>query len=109
MLADVLPRHSFTASGVWTWLVELLAGLSVKAAAEKARLPFALEAVYRLFRKLRGRLDALRSRLSREHPPPASTRTEPLLHTLDHLRVVFARTECPLAHFQLFFQQPFLG
>lgn len=109
MRADVLPRHSFTASRVWAWLVELLAGLSVKAAAEKARLPFALEAVYRLCRKLRGRLDALRSRLCRAQAPPASTRTEPLLQTLEHLRAVFAGAVCPLADFQLCFQQPFLG
>lgn len=109
MLAGVLPRHSFTAGRVWAWLVELLAGLSVKAAAEKARLPFALETVYRLRRKMHRRLDALRSRLCREQPPPESRRTEPLLQTLEHLRAVFATAECPPAAFQLRFQRPFLG
>lgn len=109
LLADVLPRHTFTASRVWSWLVELLAGLSAKAAAEKLRLPFALESVYCLGRKLRRRLDGLRSRLSREQPPPASDQVDPLLHTVEHLRSVFAGEVCPPATFQLRFQHPFLG
>ena len=46
-LAEVLPRHTFTATLVWPWLLERLAGLSLKAAADKLRLPFALESVCR--------------------------------------------------------------
>jgi len=109
LLADVLPRYTFSASRVWPWLVELLAGLSVKATAEKQRLPFALESVYRLRRKLRARLDALRSRLGREQPPPASQQVDPLLHAVEHLRSVFADEVCPPAAFQLRFQQSFVG
>jgi hypothetical protein len=63
-VAEVLPRHTFTAALVWQWLVKLLAGLSSKAAAEQARLPFTLEAVYRLRRSLGRRLEALRTRLA---------------------------------------------
>ena len=109
LLADVLPRHTFTAAWVWPWLVELLAGLSLKAAAEKLRLPFALESVYRLRRKLRRRLDDLRARLCREQPPPTSPQSDPLLQTVEHLRAVFAGPGCPPATFQLHFQEPFLG
>jgi hypothetical protein len=109
LLADVLPRHTFTAARVWAWLVELLAGLSVKAAAEKLRLPFALESVHRLRRKLRQRLDDLRARLCREQPPPASAQADPLRHTVEHLRSVFAGEACPPAAFQRRFQHPFLG
>ena len=109
MLADVLPRHTFTAWHVWSWLVELLTGLSVKAAAEKLRLPFALEAVHQLRRKLDRQLDSWRTRLCREQPPPASAQADPLLHTVEHLQSVFAGQVCPPAAFQLRFQHPFLG
>lgn len=109
LLADILPRHTLTASLVWRWLVEVLAGLSLKAAAEKLRLPFALEAVYRLRRKLDRQLDGWRTRLCREQPPPASAQADPLLHTVEHLRSMFAGEVCPPATFQLRFQQPFLG
>ncbi|MEW6306749.1 MAG: hypothetical protein AB1705_25055 [Verrucomicrobiota bacterium] len=109
LLAEVLPRHTFTASRVWLWLVELLAGLSVKAAAEKLRLPFALESVYRLGRKLRQQLAHWRAQLCREQPPPASARTDPLLQTVEHFQSVFAREVCPPAAFQLCFQQSFVG
>src|ERR1039458_5291384 len=46
-LADTLPRHTLTATFLWQWLIQKLAGLSAKAAAEKAKLPIALEPVYR--------------------------------------------------------------
>jgi hypothetical protein len=64
VLADILPRHTMTASLLWRWLVEVMAGLSFKAAAEKLRLPFALETVYRLRRGLRQCLASVRTRLS---------------------------------------------
>jgi len=108
-LADILTRHTLTASLVWPWLVKLLAGLSLKAAAEKLRLPFALETVYRVRRRLRHGLEQLRSRLCREQPPPASAHADPLLQTVEHLRAVFPDRECPPAAFQLRFQHPFLG
>ncbi len=109
MLADILPRHTLTASLVWQWLVKVLAGFSLKAAAEKLRLPFVLETFYRLGRKLRRQLDRLRARLCREQSPPASRQSQPLLQTAEHLRTVFPRSACPPADFQLRFQHPFLG
>jgi hypothetical protein len=108
-LAEVLPRHTLTASLLWRWLLKVLAGFSLKAAAENLRLPFALETLYRLRRKLRQRLDSLRPRLCREQSPPGSAHAEPWLQTAEHLQAVFARRECPPADFQLHFQHPFLG
>ena len=108
-LAGVLPRHTLTASLVWQWLVKLLAGHSLKAAVEQLGLPFALETLYRLRHQLSQRLDPLRTRLCREQKPPVSGQADPLLQTVEHLREVFPRSECPLAAFQLHFQQPFLG
>ena len=109
VLADILPRHTLTASLVWPWLVKLLAGLSLKAAAEKLRLPFALETGYRLRRSLRHGLEQIRTRLCREQSPPASAHADPLLQTVEHLRRVFSGGGCPPADFQLHFQHPFLG
>ena len=109
VLADVLPRHTLTASLVWQWLVKLLAGFSLRAAAEKLRLPFALETVYRLRRKLRRNLDALRTRLAGHCAPPLGTCPDPLLQTIAHLKIAFPRSPCPPADFQLHFQRLFLG
>jgi len=98
-----------TASLLWRWLVEVLAGLSFKAAAEKLRLPFALETVYRLRRGLRQCLASVRTRLCREQSPPVSGQADPLLQTVEHLRLVFSDSECPPAAFQLHFQRSFLN
>ena len=108
-LAEILPRHTVTASLVWPWLVKLLAGLSFKAATEKLRLPFALETMYRLRRKWQRGLDAVRTQLCRQKAPPQSTQTEPWLQTVEHLQLVFPGGACPPADYQLEFQQPFLG
>jgi len=109
VFADILPRRTMTASLLWRWLMEVLAGLSFKAAAEKLRLPFALETVYRLQGSLRHGLDQIRTHLCREQSPPASAHADPLLQTVEHLRRVFSDSECPPADFQLHFQHPFLG
>lgn len=108
-LAEVLPRHTCTSRLLWQLLIRLLAGVSIKAAVEMLRLPFALEAVYRLRRTLRQRLDVVRARLCRQQSPPASTQTDPLLQTVEHLQSVFPLDRCALSAFQLHFQHPFLG
>jgi hypothetical protein len=108
-LAEVLPRHTFRASFLWHWLIQWLAGASLKAAVEKLRLPFALESVYRLRRQLRRGLDRLRSLLCREQQPPESSQSDPVLQTTEHLRAVFSGADCPPAQFQLHFQLPFLA
>jgi hypothetical protein len=94
---------------LWQWLVPLLTGLSLKAAAEKPSLPFALETVYQLRRKLLHGLDRLRAWLCREQAPPKGTHADPLLQTLAHLKSAFPQSPCPPAEFQLHFQRPFLG
>ena len=108
-LADTLPRHTLTATLLWQWLIHKLAGLSAKAAAEKASLPFALETVYHLGRRLKLGLDRLRTLLCRKQAPPSSVQTDPLLQSVEHLQSAFPCHECPPAAFQLDFQLPFLG
>lgn len=109
-LADILPRHTFRASGLWQWLIQLLAGLSLKAAVEQARLPFALETIYQLRGKLRRRLERLRTSLCRRQPePPRGAQADPLVQTIDHLKKAFPDSLCPPEDFQMQFQQPFLG
>lgn len=108
-LAQTLPRHTFTAAITWSLLTAFLSGLSLKAAVEETRIPFALESAYRLLARLRLRLDALRSLLSvRTHPPPG-LHVDPLRHTLEHLRHAFLGEVCPVAALQLDSGAPFMG
>jgi hypothetical protein len=90
-------------------LQELLDGTSIKAAAEKLRLPFALESIYHLLSRLRLRLDVLRSALCRRQKAPESRQSDSLLQTVEHLNRVFAGTACPVADFQVVFEQPWMG
>ena len=108
-LADVLPRHTFTACVLWRWLAKMLSNISVKAATEQLLLPFTLESLYRVRRTLHRQLDVLRSQLCRQQSPPASAQSVPLLQTIEHLHAAFPGHPCPPAAFQLHFQRPFLG
>jgi hypothetical protein len=108
-LAAVLPRHSFTATGLGSLLAALLTQASVRAAAHSLGLPWALESGYHLLARLRQRLDVLRSALRRCQKEPASAQADPLRHTIEHLQKVFASAPCPVSEFQLACQQPFLG
>jgi hypothetical protein len=108
-LAQVLPRHTVRAGPLWSLLKELLGGISIRAAVERLRLPFALESLYHLLCRLRQRLDALRARLCRRQKAPDSSQIDPLLQTVEHLQSVFQGAVCPAAEFQVTFQQPLLG
>jgi hypothetical protein len=108
-LADVLPRHSVTATWLWKLLSQLLTGLSLRAAVQSLALPFALETLYSVRQRLRLRLDALRSLLCRQQPPPAGAEKDPLLHTVRHLEAIFPKAVCPVQEFQLLFARPFLS
>ena len=107
-LAEVLPRHTVSGPQVWRLLERLLSGDSIKAAVEALGLPFALETPYHLLHRLKARLPQVRSLLCREQKAPASSQTDPLLQTVEHLRSVFAPSACPPRDFQLHFQRPFL-
>ena len=106
-LATVLPRHTIAAPPLWTFILALLDGSSIKAAAEN--LPLALESFYGLHRKMRLKIDILRTRLLGSRSPPDNTRTDPLLATFEFLSSAFAGCACPLSAFQLHFQIPFMG
>jgi hypothetical protein len=108
-LAEVLPRHTVTATLLWKLLSQLLSEAGIKAAAESLRLPFALETLYHLLHSLRQRSDRLRPWLCRRGKAPDSSQTDPLLQTVEHLQCVFTHSLCPVSEFQFAFQQPLLG
>ena len=86
----------------------MLEGVSIRAAAHALGLPYALETLYHLLARMRPRLPGLRSTLCREQKAPASSQTDPLLQTGEHLRGLFPKSDCPAADFQLHFQRPLL-
>ena len=114
-LAGVLPRHGVGAGLVSRLLIGLLAGLSLKAAVEGLRAPFALETFYHLRARLRRRMDALRVLLCRETGPPECDFADPFLQTLAHFRAAFKAAatsdgrDTMCAWFQTRFQRAFMG
>ncbi len=112
-LAGVLPRHTFNATLLWALVLKLLAGATIKSAAEILALPFSLEAVYAIVRRCRQRQEVVRSLLTREAAAPLCQQSVPLFQTLGHLQQIFAATAAAttgvLAAYQRHFQRAFLG
>lgn len=104
-LANILPRHSVTAAIFWQILLGLIAGASLKSVA--SGIPFALETLYGITRRLRRRLDAVRTFLCREQTPPYSAHCDPLIQTVEHFATLFPGSA--LEEFQLHFQSPLMG
>jgi hypothetical protein len=75
---------------------------SIKSCSEKADWPLTLEALYALLRRLRLRLDRLRTGLFAIGPPPAhSGLRDPFRHALEHLSMLLGANPCPLSAFSL--------
>jgi hypothetical protein len=108
-LDDMLPRHTLTATVLWSLLAWLLTGASVRSGARQLKVPLALISVYHLLGRLRRRLDAIRVCLCARQRPPKSLQRDPFLQTLEHLKAAFAEADCPVRQFQLVLQQPLLG
>ena len=108
-LAHILPRFTVTAFLLWQLVWLLLDGKSVLAAAQSLGLTFAVQTPYALLRRLRLRLDVMRSFLCRIRPAPPSSHTNPLLQTIEHFRAAFPKADCPFQEFQSRFQALLFG
>jgi hypothetical protein len=107
-LAEVLPGHTVTSRWLWGLLKGLVSGGSIKAVIESLTPPFAPETLYHVLHRLRERLAAVRTALFREAAPPTCSHRDPLFQTTEHLRRLFAQSDCPIAQFQLHFQRSLL-
>jgi hypothetical protein len=108
-LDDVLPRHTASASLLWSLLLGLLSSQSIRSAFHRAKSPMALESIYHLLARLRLRLDAVRICLCGRQRPPDCSHSDPLLQTIEHLKATFTAEVCPVRQFQRVFQQSLLG
>jgi len=109
-LSGVLPRHTLNASLFWQVLQKLPGSSSLQSAVQGLpKSSMALESFRGACRRLRRRLDALRTVLCGAQAPPPSSQRVPLHQTLEHLQAVFPQSTCVLADYQYRFGQPFMG
>lgn len=109
-LAAILPGHTVSAGCLDTLLEAMRRTQSLRAAAHSLRLPFPLETLYALLRRMRLRLSRIRTGLFGAGPPPAAcAHADPLLHAFEHLRALFAAHPCPGAAFALAHQRAWIA
>jgi len=108
LLAQFVPRYLVGTDTLFRFIHAIRQGLTRKAAWEGLRVPWTLQAGYRIWQRLCRSQSHLRSRLCRRTPPPACPSPHPLFQLIDHLRLAFPDSACPIAAFHLHFQRPFL-
>jgi len=106
---DVLRRRQVAAPQLCGFFTGMLRGLSRHAAWRALGLVFSLRHAYRLWQAFLDQQLRLRERLCRLLAPPKSAAALPELQLLEHLQAAFAAAACPIATFQLHFQEGFLG
>jgi hypothetical protein len=106
---DVLRRRQVHAPRLFDFFTGMLRGLSRYAAWKALGLIFSIRHAYRLWQAFVDQRLRLRALLCRLLAPPKSTAALPELQLLEHLQAAFAAAACPIAAFQLHFQEGFLG
>jgi hypothetical protein len=106
---DVLRRRQVDAPRLFDFFTGMLRGLSRHAAWRALGLIFSIRHAYRVWQAFLDQQLRLRERLCRLLAPPPSTAAQPELQLLEHLQAAFAGAACPIAAFQLNFQEGFLG
>lgn len=101
LVATAISGFVVRALTLFRFAQEVVLGLSLGAAWRAAAAgAFSVWSGYRLWRRLGAAQSALRSRLCREHGPPACAHSEPLAALLAHFRVVFPNAVSPFSEFQ---------
>lgn len=107
--STILCRRQVRAPQLFEFLKGVLRGLSRRAAWGALGLIFSLRHAYRLWQAFLDHQLRIRERLCRLLAPPACAAVDPARQTLEHLQAAFAGAPCPVAAFQLHFQEGFLG
>ena len=107
--ADVLYRRQVNAPQLFDFFAGMLRGLSRRAAWSALGLIFSIRHAYRLWQAFLDHQLRTRQLLSRLLPPPASAVADPALQVVQHLQAAFTGVPCPVAAYQLHFQEGFLG
>ncbi len=107
-LSETIPRHCFSASDLWRFMIALKKSRSIKAAWELAGMKRSLDTAYRLYRRLCLCQSRLRTNLTSRAPPPeAKEMSAPLFQVFEHLKESFGQKE-PVKNYQEYLQQSIL-
>ena len=105
----LLRRRQVRAPQLYEFFEGMLRGLSRYAAWKALRIMFSIRHAYRLWRAFLDHQLRIRQLLCRLAPPPRCAVADPALQVVEHLQRAFAGAPCPIAAYQAWFQEGFLG
>ena len=96
------------ASVLWVFFKSLVENITTAVALRKSKIDVSISTAYRWKTLLIEAQSHIRAALSSLQSPPPCNSPNPLTQTLAHLKYIFQNEPCPIAAFQLKFQQPFI-
>jgi hypothetical protein len=109
LFGAVLRRFTVSAQTLWRFLLLLEMKMPTARALREAAPAYSVQSGYRWRKVLLTSQSRLRTQLCRIRPPPTSASHEPLSQLTAHFLSAFPLSSCPVAEFQVRFQQPFFG
>lgn len=110
VLIERMCRYIVSCHTLWTFLLLLLEGRSIKDSWEGSTSAFCLDTGYKIRRSFIRNQSHIRTLLNKlGTPEKLNAITDPVLQTVQHLKTAFRASCSPIASFQLRFQRPFLA
>lgn len=108
VLIERMRRYIVSCRTMWSFLLLLLAGNSIKDAWETTTKAFTTDTGYKLHTTFAKSQVYIRKLLYKLDTPEASNNiADPLLQTIQRVKTAFRASPCPISAFQLRFQKPF--
>ena len=108
-LIDRLYGYIVSCQTLWAFLLQLLAGHTIKDAWESCNSTFCLDTGYKLRQAFIRNQPHIRTLLNRTGPPQNLNHiSDPLLQTIRHMDSAFSSSSCPISAFHLKFETPFM-
>jgi hypothetical protein len=109
LAVDIIKHFCITANSLWCFLKNVVKLTSKIGSSAIAKFPLSFSSVYRLWKKFLNCQSRIRTYLTRLCPEPKLPTTScPATQTIEHLKLAFSHSSCPIAAFQDYFQTPFI-
>jgi len=109
LASNIIKNYIITAKSLWCFLNNSVKLPSKIEAFRNLEFPLHDSSTYRLWKKFKNSQSKIRTYLNNLLPAPDLPGvTNPMIQTINHLKLVFNNSTCPIAEFQNKFQTSFI-
>jgi len=103
--ASIIKSFTYTADTIWNFLNNIFKGLNISKAFKILNIDCSAGTPYRLFSRFKLKQSEIRNKLIMlTKPPDTPNYNNPVMQTIEHLKITFYNTNCPISSFQYVMQ-----